>query len=125
MPSLILPLPNDIESLQRLVREQQAALHSHALVIEKLKLELARLKRWKFGDASCRIARIMPILLSLVPRLQSAFPSVKINLRGMLVLLCRCCTSFTSSSAFSTPSASSPAASSSAAPNLGTEAGYE
>lgn len=52
MPSLILPLPNDIESLQRLVREQHAELHSHALLIEKLKLELTRLKRWKFGRSS-------------------------------------------------------------------------
>lgn len=66
MPSTILPLPNDIESLQRLVREQHAQLHSHALLIEKLKLELARLKRWKFGRSSEQLdQRIAQLELTL------------------------------------------------------------
>jgi len=34
------------------------------------------------GNASSH-ARIMPILLRLVPRLQAAFPGVKIKLRGV------------------------------------------
>jgi hypothetical protein len=38
-------LPDDIESLQRLVIEQRAALLSRDVEIEKLKIELARLKR--------------------------------------------------------------------------------
>jgi len=45
-------LPNDIESLQRLVIEQRAALLSRDVEIEKLKIELARLKRMQFGRSS-------------------------------------------------------------------------
>jgi transposase len=50
MPSR--PLPTDIESLQRLVIEQRAALLSRDVEIEKLKIELARLKRMQFGRSS-------------------------------------------------------------------------
>jgi transposase len=57
MPSR--PLPSDIESLQRLVLEQRAALEavrstllSRDVEIEKLKIELARLKRMQFGRSS-------------------------------------------------------------------------
>jgi transposase len=57
MPSR--PLPTDIESLQRLVIEQRAALDaarstllSRDVEIEKLKIELARLKRMQFGRSS-------------------------------------------------------------------------
>src|SRR5476651_776089 len=50
MPSR--PLPEDIESLQRLVIEQRAALLSRDVEIEKLKIELARLKRMQFGRSS-------------------------------------------------------------------------
>ena len=52
-------LPNDIESLKRLVIEQRAALDvaratllSSQLEIEKLKIELAQLKRLRFGRSS-------------------------------------------------------------------------
>jgi transposase len=45
-------LPTDIESLQRLVIEQRAALLSRDVEIEKLKIELARLKRMQFGRSS-------------------------------------------------------------------------
>jgi transposase len=45
-------LPDDIESLQRLVIEQRAALLSRDVEIEKLKIELARLKRMQFGRSS-------------------------------------------------------------------------
>ncbi len=38
-------LPDDIESLQRLVIAQRAALLDRDLLIEKLRTELARLKR--------------------------------------------------------------------------------
>jgi transposase len=50
MPSR--PQPEDIESLQRLVIEQRAALLSRDLEIGKLKIELARLKRMQFGRSS-------------------------------------------------------------------------
>jgi hypothetical protein len=35
------PLPSDVQSLQRLVREQQAQLLSRDVLIEQLKLQLA------------------------------------------------------------------------------------
>ncbi len=45
-------LPNDIESLKRLVIEQRALLLSREVEIEKLKIELAQLKRLRFGRSS-------------------------------------------------------------------------
>lgn len=45
-------LPDDIESLQRLVIEQRSALLSRDVEIEKLKIELARLRRMQFGRSS-------------------------------------------------------------------------
>jgi transposase len=45
-------LPTNIESLQRLVIEQRAALLSRDVEIEKLKIELARLKRMQYGRSS-------------------------------------------------------------------------
>ena len=58
MPKRI-ELPSDIESLKRLVIEQRAALDaarvtllSSQLEIEKLKIELAQLKRLRFGRSS-------------------------------------------------------------------------
>jgi transposase len=57
MPSR--PLPSDVESLQRLVIEARRALEaarstllSRDVEIEKLKIELARLKRMQFGRSS-------------------------------------------------------------------------
>jgi len=57
MPSR--PLPTDVESLQRLVIEARTALEaarstllSRDVEIEKLKIELARLKRMQFGRSS-------------------------------------------------------------------------
>ena len=68
------------------------------------------------GNASSH-ARIVPLLLRLVPRLQAAFPDVKIKLRGdagfALPLLYEFCEFF----GISMPSAFPPTASSSAAPN--------
>jgi transposase len=45
-------LPTDIETLQRLVLEYQARLHTRDLEIEQLKLQLARLRRMQFGRSS-------------------------------------------------------------------------
>lgn len=60
------PLPSDVESLQRLVREQQAQLLSRDVLIEQLKLQLARLKRLKFGRSSEQLdAQIAQLELSL------------------------------------------------------------
>jgi len=60
------PLPSDVESLQRLVREQQAQLLSRDVLIEQLKLQLARLKKMKFGRSSEQLdAQIAQLELSL------------------------------------------------------------
>jgi transposase len=45
-------LPNDVDSLRRLVLELQSAIDSHELEIERLKLILARLRRARFGRSS-------------------------------------------------------------------------
>src|SRR5579864_3416763 len=59
-------LPSDVESLQRLVREQQAQLLSRDVLIEQLKLQLARLKRMKFGQSSEQLdTQIAQLELSL------------------------------------------------------------
>jgi transposase len=66
-------LPADIESLQRLVIEQRAALEaarttllSRDVEIEKLKIELARLKRMQFGRSCEKLDRsIAQLELSL------------------------------------------------------------
>ena len=66
-------LPEDIESLQRLVVEQRAALEaarstllSRDVEIEKLKIELARLKRMQFGRSSEQLDQtIVQLELSL------------------------------------------------------------
>lgn len=52
-------LPDDVETLKRLLTEKDAALeairgelHSHKLEIERLRLQLARLRRIQFGRSS-------------------------------------------------------------------------
>jgi len=47
-----LELPDDIESLKRLVRESREALRTRDLEIEHLKLLLAKLRRMQFGRSS-------------------------------------------------------------------------
>ena len=45
-------LPNDVESLKQLVIEQRVLLASRDVLIEKLRIELLRLKRMQFGRSS-------------------------------------------------------------------------
>ena len=47
-----LTLPNDLESLKRLVLEQEALLATRDLEIERLKIQLATLRRMRFGRSS-------------------------------------------------------------------------
>jgi hypothetical protein len=66
-------LPDDVESLKRLVREQQSALVTARaellevqLVVEKLRFELARLKRQQYGRSSEQLdAKIAQLELTL------------------------------------------------------------
>ena len=50
--SRAIDLPDDIEALKRLVMEQRAALLNRDLLIEKLKIQLARSQRQRFGRSS-------------------------------------------------------------------------
>lgn len=50
-------LPNDIEALKALVLSQQTELHAHSLIIQALRLQIARLKKQKFGASSEKIQR--------------------------------------------------------------------
>lgn len=50
-------LPNDVEALRRLVIERRAALAVRDLEIEKLKAQLARLRRMQFGRSSEKLDR--------------------------------------------------------------------
>jgi transposase len=84
-------LPEDIDSLKRLVREQQALLLSRDLEIEQLKLQLARLRRMQFGRSSeqldAQIAQLeltledleaseaaLPLSISATPRVERVKP---------------------------------------------------
>lgn len=59
-------LPDDIESLKQLVIEQRALLASRDVLIEKLKIELLRLKRVQFGRSSEQLdAKIAQLELTL------------------------------------------------------------
>ena len=59
-------LPNDVESLKQLVIEQRALLASRDVLIEKLKIELLRLKRMRFGRSSEQLdAKIAQLELTL------------------------------------------------------------
>ena len=65
-------LPNDVEVLKRLLLEREATLASRELTIrekdrhiEHLKFQLARLRRWKFGQASEALESAGQITLSL------------------------------------------------------------
>jgi transposase len=45
-------LPNDVEQLKRLVLEHRSHAQTQQLEIERLKIQLSRLRRWKFGRSS-------------------------------------------------------------------------
>jgi len=45
-------LPDDVETLKRLIIEKDADLLADRLLIEKLKLQIARYKRIQFGRSS-------------------------------------------------------------------------
>ena len=45
-------IPDDIESLKRLVLEQQVLIEQRQLEIERLRLAIARLRRERYGRSS-------------------------------------------------------------------------
>lgn len=59
-------LPDDIETLKALVIAQRAELHDRELLIEQLKLQIARLRRARFGRSSEKLdAEIAQLELTL------------------------------------------------------------
>jgi transposase len=77
-------LPTDIESLQRLVIAQQAALLSRDVEIEKLKIELARLKRMQFGRSCEQLDQTIAQLELSLEELEASESEIlaPINLRA-------------------------------------------
>ena len=72
------PLPDDVESLKRLVLSQQALLdahaikiHSHQLEIERLRFLLAKLRRLKFGHQSEKLDQQIEQLELMLEELES------------------------------------------------------
>jgi len=57
------PLPDETEALKRLVVRREAELLEARLMVEKLKLQLARYKREKFGASSERMAQVTQLEL--------------------------------------------------------------
>ena len=70
-------LPNDVETLKRLVMEQASALYSERLLVEKLKLQIARLRRMQFGSSSERHGERIAQLELLVEALESNLPPLE------------------------------------------------
>jgi transposase len=54
---MMIDLPDDAAALKVLVRELQASLHAHDLLVRSLRAQIARLKKQKFGASSEKIAR--------------------------------------------------------------------
>ncbi len=67
-------LPDDIDTLKRLVIEQAMALNSERLLVEKLKLQIARLRRMQFGRSSERHDEQIAQLELIVEELEAKLP---------------------------------------------------
>jgi transposase len=65
-------LPSDVESLQALVRELSGELNGASLMIEMLKLQIARFKRIQFGATSEKAARELGQLELKLEELETA-----------------------------------------------------
>jgi len=79
MPAVSAPLPTDVEALQQLVvqlsadlRAKELALTTERLETEKLRVELARLKRLKFGRSSEKLDGIIAQLELRLEEMEAA-----------------------------------------------------
>lgn len=77
-------LPNDTEALKRMLVRSQAELLESRLMVEKLKLEILRFKRAKFGASSERLTELAQLEL-LVEELESEQASL--NVGGLVGVL--------------------------------------
>jgi len=69
--SAIETLPEDVESLQQLVLLQRAQITTHKVEVELLKLQIARLRRMKFGHSSEKIEARINQLELLIEELET------------------------------------------------------
>jgi transposase len=76
MPSLLDQLPDDIATLKRLLIERDAEVIAARLMIEKLKLQIARLRRIQFGRRSERHDAHVAQLELLVEELETSLAEV-------------------------------------------------
>lgn len=85
-------LPDDVAHLKRLVLEHRSRVQAQQLEIERLKIQLARLRRWKFGSSSeqldLQIAQIelsLDVLQAVMPSspADAAAPAAKQKLSGI------------------------------------------
>jgi transposase len=72
VPTAPADLPDDIAALRRLVLEQSAALQAQKLEIEMLKVQLARLRRERFGRSSEKLDRTIEQLELTLGELEEA-----------------------------------------------------
>lgn len=67
-------LPDDVDRLKRLLAEHRSIVYSQKLEIERLKIQLARLRRWKFGASSEQLDGAITQLQLTLDALQAAVP---------------------------------------------------
>ena len=68
-------LPDDVDALRDLVVSLRATVRHHQALIDKLKLQLARLRRMQFGRSSEKIAREIEQLELLIEELETPTPA--------------------------------------------------
>jgi transposase len=67
-------LPDDVPALKRLVLEHRRRDQAHLLEIERLKIQLSRLRRWKFGRSSEQLQLQITQLEMSLEALQAVTP---------------------------------------------------
>jgi transposase len=72
MPHAAVTLPDDPAALKNLVLQLQGALRAHDLLIQALRLQIARLKKRRFGASSEKVAREIEQLKLALEGLQIA-----------------------------------------------------
>jgi transposase len=68
-------LPNDVDGLKRLVLEHRSHAQAQQLEIERLKIQLSRLRRWKFGRSSEQMELQIAQIEMTLEALQAATPN--------------------------------------------------
>ena len=54
-------LPDDIAELKAMVLSMQASLRAHEVLTQSLRIQIARLKKQKFGASSEKVEREIPL----------------------------------------------------------------